>query len=116
MSYGCGVRDNRLQGQFELVLSRSWHMQKRIILDWWQAMTPLARLLAIALVAPLLVLNAWAISSIFDYFNSLIVILVAASLLAFLLNYPVSWMESQGAKREQVAVLVFLLALSLIHI
>lgn len=114
MSYGCGVRDNRLQGQFELVLSRSWHMQKRIILDWWQAMTPLARLLAIALVAPLLVLNAWAISSIFDYFNSLIVILVAASLLAFLLNYPVSWMESQGAKREQVAVLVFLLALSIL--
>ena len=89
-------------------------MQKRFkILDWWQAMTPLARLLAIAFFAPLLVLNAWAISSIFAYFHSLIVILVAASLLAFLLNYPVSWMERQGAKREQVAILVFLLALSI---
>ncbi len=89
-------------------------MQKRKILDWWQAMTPLGRLLAIALFAPLLVLNAWAVSSIFDYFHSLIVILVAASLLAFLLNYPVSWMERQGARREQVAILVFLLALSVL--
>jgi len=77
-------------------------------------MTPLARFLAIALVAPLLVLNAWAFSSIFDYFHSLIVILVAASLLAFLLNYPVSWMQQQGARREQVAVLVFLIALSIL--
>lgn len=89
-------------------------MQKRIILEWWLAMTPLARFLAIALLAPLLVLNAWAISSIFDYFRSLIVILVAASLLAFLLNYPVSWMERQGARRGQVALLVFLLALSIL--
>jgi predicted PurR-regulated permease PerM len=89
-------------------------MQKRKILGWWQAMTPLVRFLAIALFAPLLVLNAWAISSIFAYFHSLIGILVAASLLAFLLNYPVSWMERQGARREQVAVLVFLLALSVL--
>lgn len=89
-------------------------MQKRIILEWWLAMTPLARFLVIALLAPLLVLNAWAISSIFDYFRSLIVILVAASLLAFLLNYPVSWMERQGARRGQVALLVFLLTLSIL--
>jgi len=89
-------------------------MQKRKLLDWWQAMTPLARFLAIALLAPLLVLNALAISVIFDYFHSLIVILVAASLLAFLLNYPVSWMERQGARREQVAILVFLVALSIL--
>jgi len=89
-------------------------MQKRIIIGWWQAMTPLARFLAIALLAPLLVLNAWAISSIVDYFHSLIVILVGASLLAFLLNYPVGWMEQQGARREQVAILVFLLALSIL--
>jgi predicted PurR-regulated permease PerM len=34
--------------------------------------------------------------------------------LAFLLNYPVSWMERQGARREQVAILVFLLALSIL--
>jgi predicted PurR-regulated permease PerM len=89
-------------------------MQTRKLLNWWQTLTPIARIGAIALFAPLLVLNAWAISAIFDYFHSLIVILVAASVLAFLLHYPVTWMERQGAKREQVAILVFLSALSVL--
>ncbi|MUL35227.1 AI-2E family transporter [Gloeocapsopsis dulcis] len=89
-------------------------MQTRKLLNWWQVMTPSGRLLAIALFAPLLVLNGLAVSTIFDYFHSLIVILVGASLLAFLLNYPVSWMERQGARREQVAILVFLLTLSIL--
>ncbi|MBD2449609.1 AI-2E family transporter [Nostoc sp. FACHB-152] len=89
-------------------------MQTRKLIDWWQTLTPIARIGAIALFAPLLVLNGWAISAIFEYFHSLIVILVGASVLAFLLNYPVSWMERHGAKREQVAILVFLLALSIL--
>lgn len=89
-------------------------MQTRKLLNWWQTLTPIARFVAIALFAPLLVLNGWAVSAIFDYFHSLIVILVGASVLAFLLNYPVSWMERQGARREQVAILVFLLALSIL--
>ncbi|MBD2441605.1 AI-2E family transporter [Nostoc sp. FACHB-110] len=89
-------------------------MQTRKLIDWWQTLTPIARIGAIALFAPLLVLNGWALSAIFDYFHSLIVILVGASVLAFLLNYPVSWMERHGAKREQVAILVFLLALSIL--
>lgn len=89
-------------------------MQTRKLLNWWQTFTPITRLGAIALSAPILVLNGWAISAIFHYFHSLIVILVGASVLAFLLNYPVSWMEKQGARREQVAILVFLSALSIL--
>jgi predicted PurR-regulated permease PerM len=89
-------------------------MQTRKLLNWWQTLTPIAKIGAIALFAPLLVVNGWAISAIFTYFHSLIVILVGASVLAFLLNYPVSWMEHQGARREQVAILVFLLALSVL--
>ncbi len=89
-------------------------MHTRKLLNWWQTFTPLARIGAIALCAPILVLNGWAISAIFHYFHSLIVILVGASVLAFLLNYPVTWMERQGARREQVAILVFLLALSVL--
>ncbi|MDZ8053180.1 MAG: AI-2E family transporter [Aulosira sp. ZfuVER01] len=89
-------------------------MQTRKLLDWWETLTPIARIGAIALFIPLLVLNGWAISSIFSYFHSLIVILVGASVLAFLLNYPVSWMERHGARREPVAILVFLLALSIL--
>ncbi len=108
-------RDNdNCLSKFNRVLSGSRQMQKRIILGWWQGMSLGGRLTAIALIAPLIVLNAWAVSSIFNYFNSLIVILVAASLLAFLLNYPVMWMESKGAKREQVSILVFLAALSIL--
>lgn len=89
-------------------------METRKLLDWWQQLTPVARIAAISLLAPLTVLNGWAVSAIFNYFHSLIVILVGASVLAFLLNYPVSWMEKHGAKREQVAILVFLLALSIL--
>jgi predicted PurR-regulated permease PerM len=89
-------------------------MQTLKLLNWWQKLTPVARFLAIALLAPLVVLNGWAIATIFNYFHSLIVILVGASVIAFLLNYPVSWMEKHGAKREQVAILVFLLALSVL--
>ncbi len=89
-------------------------MQTGKLIEWWQALTPIAKIGAVALFAPLLVLNGWAVSVIFDYFHSLIVILVGASVLAFLLNYPVSLMEGRGAKREQVAILVFLLALSIL--
>jgi predicted PurR-regulated permease PerM len=89
-------------------------MQTRKLFDWWETLTPIARIGAIALFIPLLVLNGWAISAIFNYFHSLIVILVGASVLAFLLNYPVSWMERHGARREPIAILVFLLALSIL--
>ncbi|MBG1264478.1 AI-2E family transporter [Nostoc commune] len=89
-------------------------MQTRKLLDWWQTFTPIARIGGIALFVPLLVLNGWALSVFFNYFHSLIVILVGASVLAFLLNYPVSWLEHHGARREQVAILVFLLALSIL--
>lgn len=89
-------------------------MQTRRILTWWQELNLPTRLLVIALAGPLMVLNAWAFASIFEYFHSLIVILVAASLLAFLLNYPVTWLQQHGAKRDQIAILVFLLALSIL--
>ncbi|MDX2214095.1 MAG: AI-2E family transporter [Oculatellaceae cyanobacterium bins.114] len=73
-----------------------------------------SRLLAIALAAPLTVLNAWAFSKIFGYFQSLFIILLTSSLLAFLLNYPVRWFEKRGLKQGQAAVLVFLAAILLV--
>jgi predicted PurR-regulated permease PerM len=77
----------------------------------WDALNPLSRLLVIALAAPLTVLNVWALSTIFSYFRSLLVILLVASLLAFLMNYPVSWLEKQGFRRSPAALLVFFVAL-----
>lgn len=81
---------------------------------WWETLSPVAKALLIMLAAPLLVLNGWAVSAIADYFHSLIVILVGASLIAFLLNYPVSIMQRQGVPRGRAAVVVFLLALSIL--
>lgn len=84
---------------------------KSRLTTWWESLTPLSRALAIALAAPLTVLNAWAFSSIFGYFQSMLVILIVASLAAFLLNYPVAWLQSRGMQRTQAAIVVFLMAL-----
>jgi len=81
---------------------------KNKLLVWWESIAPFSRFLAIALAAPLLVLNAWAFSTIFGYFSSLMVILLVAALLSFVLNYPVSWLERKGLNRVQAAILVFL--------
>jgi predicted PurR-regulated permease PerM len=81
------------------------------LLNLWESLTPISRLLAIALVAPLTVLNVWAFSAIFGYFQSLLVLLLVASLLAFLLNYPVGWFVDRGLRRGQAAIVVFLAAL-----
>lgn len=89
-------------------------MQTGKLIEWWQTLTPTVQIAAVTLFAPLIVLNGWALLAIFNYFHSLIVILVGASVLAFLLNYPVSWLERQGARREPVAILVFLIALSIL--
>lgn len=78
------------------------------LLIWWQSLTPMARLLTIALTAPLLVLNGWALSTIVGYFQSIMVTLMVAALFSFLLNYPVGWLERKGLRRFQAAILVFL--------
>ncbi len=82
--------------------------------QWWQTLPPVGRLLFVIFAAPALVLNAWALSTILGYFESLFVIVLVASLLSFLLNYPVRWLERQGAVRAQAALLVFLFALTVI--
>jgi predicted PurR-regulated permease PerM len=84
---------------------------KSRLVNWWESLTPISRLLAIALAAPVAVLNAWAFSEIFGYFQSLFIILLVAALLAFLLNYPAGWLEQKGLKRGQAAILVFLVAI-----
>jgi predicted PurR-regulated permease PerM len=78
------------------------------LLTWWDSLSSLSRLLAITLAAPLAVLNVWAFATIFSYFESLAVVLLVAALLSFILNYPVTWLEQNGVRRGQAAILVFL--------
>jgi predicted PurR-regulated permease PerM len=76
-----------------------------------QQMPSIGRFLRLALITPLVVINAWALHAIFLYFHSLVTVVIVASLLAFLLNYPVEWMVRRGARRSRSRILVFLLAL-----
>jgi predicted PurR-regulated permease PerM len=89
-------------------------MQKGKLLNFWEALPLIAKILLVVFAAPALVLNAWAVFAIAEYFHSLIVILAGATLLAFLLNYPIGFMERQGAKRGRAAIIVFLLALTIL--
>ena len=68
----------------------------------------------ILLAAPLIVLNVWAIAQIFDYFREILVAVIVASLLAFLLSYPVSWLKRLGVKQGLASVLVLLGAVILL--
>lgn len=89
-------------------------MEESKSLQWWYSLSIPARLLMVGLAAPILVLNFWAVSSILHYFGVLVGILIVSSLLAFLLNYPVSWLVARGAQREPSSIVVFLLTLALL--
>jgi predicted PurR-regulated permease PerM len=60
------------------------------------------------LILPLIVLNGWLLLLIFEYFQSLISIFLAATLLSFLVDYPVRQLEKWRIKRS-IAVLIVLL-------
>ncbi len=65
--------------------------------------------LILTLLFPLVFLNGWLALRIFQYFQPLVTIFVLASLLAFILNYPVSLLRQRGIQRNYAVVLVFIL-------
>ncbi|MGB7413095.1 MAG: AI-2E family transporter, partial [Thermosynechococcaceae cyanobacterium] len=81
---------------------------------WWQQLSVPARALMIGLAAPIMVLNFWAVATIANFLGVLIAILVVASLVAFLLNYPVSWCVQRGIRREPASIIVFLSTIALL--
>ncbi len=82
--------------------SRSW------LTRWWCELSPVARTVFILLIAPLLVLNVWAIARIFEYFREILVAVVVAALLSFLLSYPAGWLRRFGVRRGLASILVLL--------
>ncbi|MEM6519558.1 MAG: AI-2E family transporter [Cyanobacteria bacterium P01_D01_bin.71] len=78
---------------------------------WWQSLGPFARTLVILLAAPLMVLNVWALARIFEYFREILVAVIIASLLAFLLGYPVRWLRQLGIRQGIASTFVLLGAL-----
>ena len=67
--------------------------------------------LAIALPFPLIVFNGWLALSVFQYFQPLVTIFGLAAVLAFILNYPVRWLQQRQVQRHYAIFLVFLVAL-----
>jgi predicted PurR-regulated permease PerM len=68
------------------------------------------------LLFPIIVLNIWLLIVIFGYFQSVITIFGTATLLSFVLNYPVNFLAHHGAKRNRailwvIAVTVLTIAL-----
>lgn len=90
------------------------NIDKPSYFEWWHQLSIPSRLLMVGLSAPILVLNFWAMGMISNFLGVLISIVVVASLLAFLLNYPVSWLARKGLPRDPVSIVVFLLTLSLL--
>ena len=69
----------------------------------------LPKWLTIGLVIPLLVLNGWLIILVCEYFASLVTIILTATLLSFILDYPVRFIEQRSIPRA-IAILIVLLA------
>jgi predicted PurR-regulated permease PerM len=86
------------------------------LVTWWNTVSPMGRTVIVGLALPLIVINAWALAVMFDYFHSLLVVLLVASLLAFLLNYPIGVIDraSPTGRNQASSIVVFLLAISII--
>jgi len=71
------------------------------------SLNQLLKWLIITLLFPLIFLNGWLVFRFFQYFQPLVTTFVLATLLAFILNYPVSILEERGVKRSYAIGLVF---------
>lgn len=54
-------------------------------------------------------LNGWVLLLLFDYFRTIITIVAVATLLAFVLEYPVAWLQRLKIRRPRAVLLVLLL-------
>lgn len=61
------------------------------------------------LILPLLVLNGWLLIQVCEYFESIVTIFLTATLLSFILDYPVRYIEQRGIQRA-IAILIVLLS------
>jgi predicted PurR-regulated permease PerM len=72
------------------------------------SLNQLLKWLVLTLLFPLIFLNGWLVFRLFGYFQPLITIFTLATLLAFILNYPVSVIQQQGLNRNYAVTLVFI--------
>ena len=76
----------------------------------------LPKWLTLGLVVPLLVLNGWLLILAFEYFESLITIFITATLLSFILDYPVRFIEQRNIPRAIAILIVLLIGILLLAV
>ena len=70
----------------------------------------LNRWLKWGLALPLITLNGWVLLQIIQYFEPLVTVFVLAAVFAFMLNYPVRFLETLGLGRGYAVLLVLALS------
>lgn len=78
------------------------------------SLNQLLRWLIFTLLFPLVFLNGWLAFLLVKNLQPVVTILLLATLLAFVLNYPVSILQQRGVKRGYAVALVFILALIIV--
>jgi len=74
-----------------------------------QSVTKLPRWLNIGLAFPIIILNGWLLLQLIKYFQPQVSVLASAILLAFVLNYPIHFLQERGVQRNLAIVGVLLL-------
>ncbi|MCP6758017.1 MAG: AI-2E family transporter [Fischerella sp. CENA71] len=78
------------------------------------SLNKLLQWLILTLLFPLVFLNGWLAFKFFQYFQPIVTILVLATLLAFILDYPVALLEQRGMKRKYAVLLVLISGLVIV--
>ncbi len=77
-------------------------------------MIKLPRWLSLGLAFPLAILNGWVLLQVVQYFQPLVNVFVAALLLAFVLDYPIQFLQRRGVERNLAVWGVLLLAVVIV--
>lgn len=80
-----------------------------------ESLNKLIRRLTVGLTFPLIFLNGWLLLVLAEKLQPLVGILIASTLIAFLLDYPIRFLEQRGLKRRwsgSLILLVFFLILT----
>lgn len=72
--------------------------------------------LKICLAFPLIFLNSWLIIVLYQYLQPVSNIVIAAGLISFLLDYPITFLEQRGLQKAWAIGLVLILALVLLGV
>ena len=77
----------------------------------FESLKQLPRQFTLGLLFPIIFLNGWLLLALAQQLQPLVSILITATLIAFLLDYPIRFLQDRGLKRSLAAAFVLLLFL-----